>query len=65
LIGQLLDARDTVRQILLADSIADIRSFGLDADLRAAQALREQVDQLAGESRSVNLAFSLQIAPPP
>jgi serine/threonine-protein kinase len=65
LIGQLLDARDTVRQILLADSIADIRSFGLDADLRAAQALREQVDQLAGESRSVNLAFSLQVAPPP
>jgi hypothetical protein len=63
LVDQLLDARETIRQVLLADSIADIRQLGLDGELQAARALREQVDQLAAEARDISLTFSFRIGP--
>jgi hypothetical protein len=65
LADQLLDARDTLRQILLADTTADIRQFGLDTQLQAARDLRDQIDQLAADANSLDLTLQLQIAQSP
>jgi len=61
----LLDARDTLRQILLADTTADIRQFGLDSQLQAARALREPIDQLAADAGGLDLTLQLQVARSP
>ena len=65
LADQLLDARDTLRQILLADTTADIRQFGLDTQLQAARELRGQIDQLAADAGGLDLTIQLQIAQSP
>jgi serine/threonine-protein kinase len=63
LAGQLLDVRDTLRQILLADSVADIRSFGLDAQLQQARALQDQIAQLAADARGLDLVLPILVGP--
>ena len=65
LTDQLLDARDTLRQILLADATAEIRQSGLDTQLEAARELRVQIDQLAADARGLDLTLQLQIARSP
>jgi len=65
LADQLLDARDTLRQILLADTTADIRQFGFDTQLQAARELRDQIDRLAADARGLDLTLQLQIARSP
>jgi len=65
LADQLLDARDTLRQILLADTAADIRQFGLETQLLAARELRGQIDQLAADAGGLDLTLQLQVARSP
>ncbi len=61
-IGDLIaDIRETVRQILLVDTIADISAFGLDSDLAIQRDLKALIDQLVADSRSVDLAFAFDV----
>jgi len=61
-IGDLIaDIRETVRQILLVDTIADISAFGLDSDLTIQRDLKALIDQLVADSRSVDLAFAFDV----
>jgi len=61
----LLDARDTLHQILLADTTADIRQFGLETQLQAARELRDQIDQLAADAGGMDLPLQLPMARSP
>ncbi|MEE9216018.1 MAG: serine/threonine-protein kinase [Anaerolineales bacterium] len=61
-IGRLLfDARETIRQMLLVDSLADISAFALDSDLASQREVRTLIDQLIADSQGVGLAFAFDI----
>ncbi|MFQ5922677.1 MAG: protein kinase, partial [Anaerolineales bacterium] len=53
--------RETVRQILLVDTVTDISAFGLDSDLQIQRDVKTLVDQLVADSEAVDLAFALDI----
>jgi len=61
-IGDLIfDIRETVRQILLVDTIGDISAFGLDSDLVIQREVKALVDQLVEDSLAVDLAFAFDV----
>ena len=63
-IGELLfSIRETMRQILLVDTVADIQSFGLDSDLEIQREAIDLVKQLVTDSDQVDLAFAIEIFP--
>ncbi len=55
------DIRETVRQILLVDTVGDISTFGLDSDLSIQRELKALIDQLVADSQAVDLAFAFEI----
>ncbi len=55
------DIRETVRQILLVDTIGDISAFGLDSDLAIQRDVKALIDQLVADSLAVDLAFTFDI----
>ena len=61
-IGDLIaDIRETVRQILLVDTIGDISAFGLDSDLTIQRDVKALIDQLVADSLAVDLAFAFDV----
>jgi len=61
-IGNVLaDIRETVRQILLVDTIGDISAFGLDSDLAIQRDVKGLIDQLVKDSLAVDLAFAFDV----
>ena len=61
-IGDLIaDIRETVRQILLVNTIGDISAFGLDSDLAIKRDLKALIDQLVADSLAVDLAFAFDV----
>ena len=61
-IGNVLaDIRETVRQILLVDTIGDISAFGLDSDLAIQRDVKGLIDQLVADSLAVDLAFAFDV----
>ena len=61
-IGDLIaDIRETVRQILLVDTVGDISAFGLDSDLAIQRDLKALIDQLVADSLAVDLAFAFDV----
>ncbi len=57
----LADLRETVRQILLVDTIGDISAFGLDSDLAIQRDVKALIDQLVADSLAVDLAFAFDV----
>ena len=55
------DIRETVRQILLVDTIGDISAFGLDSDLAIQRDVKALIDQLVADSQAVDLAFAFDV----
>lgn len=64
LVAAIEQARETARQIALADSVAAIQDLRLDAELLAARQLQEQIEQLAAEAANLELSFVLTLSPP-
>ena len=61
-IGDLIaDIRETVRQILLVDTIGDVSAFGLDSDLAIQRDVKALIDQLVADSLAVDLAFAFDV----
>ncbi len=61
-IGDVLaDIRETVRQILLVDTIGDISAFGLGSDLAIQRDVKGLIDQLVADSLAVDLAFAFDV----
>jgi hypothetical protein len=61
-IGRLLfDTRETIRQMLLVDSVGDISTFALDSDLDLQREVKTLIDQLLTDSQAVDLAFAFDI----
>ena len=59
--GLIDDIRETVRQILLVDTIGDISAFGLDSDLAIQRDVKALIDQLVADSLAIDLAFAFDI----
>jgi hypothetical protein len=62
---QLLKARETVRRTVLADTIDEIRSSGLDTELAALLSVKDLIDQAAGQAADLELAFAIELFPAP
>jgi hypothetical protein len=57
----LFDTRETIRQMLLVDTVGDISVFALDSDLDLQREVKTLIDQLAADSQAVDLAFAFDI----
>jgi len=62
---QLLKARETVRRTVLADTIDEIRSSGLDTELAALLSVKDLIDQAAAQAADLQLAFAIELFPAP
>ena len=57
----LFDTRETIRQMLLVDSVGDISAIGLDSEFAIQRELGSLIDQLVADSQAVDLAFAFDI----
>ncbi len=58
----LFDTRETIRQMLLVDSVGDISTFALDSDLDLQrEEVKTLIEQLVADSQAVDLAFAFDI----
>jgi serine/threonine-protein kinase len=63
-IGRLLfDTRETIRQMLLVDTVGDISAFALDSDLAIQREVKALIDQLVADFQEVDLSFSFDLFP--
>jgi hypothetical protein len=62
---QLLNARETVRRIVLTDTVDEIRSSRLDTELAAALGVKGLIDQALAQAADMQLAFAIELLPAP
>jgi hypothetical protein len=63
--AQLLQVRETLRQIVQVDSLADIPALGLDAELAAALEVKSLIDQAAAQAAALPLSIAIEVFPVP
>ena len=60
-----MNARETVRRIVLTDTVDEIRSSGLDTELAAALGVKDLIDQALAQAADMQLAFAIELFPAP
>jgi tRNA A-37 threonylcarbamoyl transferase component Bud32 len=65
IVQQLLGLRETVKQILLVDTMTDIPALGLDDQLEVGRGVKGLIDQLAADSAPLDLAIVIEVFPAP
>ena len=64
IIELIIDARETARQIVLADTIDLLRNLGLDQEIKTAIGYRDEINKLAQQAQSLDFFFFLLVPEP-